>query len=50
VEFADERNSSKEAKRMLREAGHSEHTMRGKTDRIAASLFLQTWLDSQQTE
>ena len=47
VEFTDERLSSSEAKRSLREKGMSEKEMRGKIDMIAASLFLQAWLDSR---
>ena len=47
VEFADERLSSTEAKRNLREKGLSEKAMRGKVDMIAASLFLQAWLDAR---
>ncbi len=47
VEYVDERLSSAEAKRLLRQMGYSEREMRGKTDKIAACLFLQTWLDSQ---
>ena len=47
VEFADERLSSSQAKRSLREKGLSEKAMRGKVDMIAASLFLQMWLDSR---
>lgn len=43
--FADERLSSREAKRILREEGLSERQMRGKIDMLAASLFLQAWLD-----
>ena len=46
--FEDERFSSAEAKRILREQGLSEKQMRGKVDMIAASLFLQSWLDSRQ--
>ena len=46
LEFTDERLSSAEAKRSLREKGMSEKEMRGKIDMIAASLFLQAWLDS----
>ena len=46
LEFADERLSSAEAKRILREQGLSERSMRGKVDMVAASLFLQSWLDS----
>lgn len=47
IEFADERLSSAEAKRSLRESGLSEKAMRGKIDMIAASLFLQAWLDAR---
>ena len=47
LEFADERLSSSEAKRSLREKGLSEKAMRGKVDMIAASLFLQAWLDAR---
>lgn len=43
--FTDERLSSTQAKRSLREKGLSEKQMRGKVDMIAASLFLQAWLD-----
>lgn len=49
LEFVDERLSSAEAKRILREQGLSERAMRGKTDMVAASLFLQSWLDARQT-
>ncbi len=48
VEFADERLSSSQAKRSLREKGFSEKEMRGKVDMIAASLFLQAWLDTRR--
>ena len=47
VEFTDERLSSSQAKRSLREKGYSEKEMRGKVDMIASSLFLQAWLDSR---
>lgn len=47
VLFADERLSSVEAKRSLHEEGLNEKAMRGKVDMIAASLFLQAWLDSR---
>ena len=40
VTFTDERLSSAEAKRSLREKGYDERAMRGKVDMIAASLFL----------
>lgn len=46
--FQDERLSSGQAKRILRESGFSERTARGKIDMIAASVFLQTYLDSAQ--
>ena len=49
LEFADERLSSAEAKRILREQGLSERSMRGRVDSVAASLFLQSWLDARQT-
>lgn len=49
LEFADERLSSREAKRILREEGLSEKAMRGKVDMVAASLFLQAWLDARRT-
>ena len=49
-EFADERLSSAEAKRSLREKGLSEKAMRGKVDMIAASLFLQAWLDARTAQ
>lgn len=47
LEFADERLSSAEAKRVLREQGLNEKSMRGKVDMVAASLFLQAWLDAR---
>ena len=47
LEFVDERLSSEEAKRSLREKGLSQKAMRGKVDMIAAALFLQTWLDAR---
>ncbi len=47
LELVDERLSSSEAKRILREQGLSERQMRGKVDMIAASLFLQAWLDAR---
>ncbi|HIT51257.1 MAG TPA: Holliday junction resolvase RuvX [Candidatus Aveggerthella excrementigallinarum] len=47
VEFSDERLSSQEAKRSLREKGLSEREMRGKVDMIAACVFLQAWLDAR---
>lgn len=48
--FTDERLSSAEAKRSLRESGLTEREMRGKVDMIAASVFLQAWLDARHAE
>ena len=48
LEFEDERLSSQEAKRILRQEGYIEKSMRGRVDMVAASLFLQTWLDAQR--
>jgi putative Holliday junction resolvase len=50
LSFVDERLSSAEAKRILREEGLDERSMRGKVDMIAASLFLQAWLDSHDDQ
>ncbi len=50
VAFEDERLSSAEAKRILREQGLNEKSMRGKVDMVAASIFLQTWLDAQRSQ
>lgn len=47
-EFVDERLSTQEAKRSLREKGMTERAMRGKIDMIAAGLFLQAWLDARR--
>lgn len=48
LSFSDERLSSAEAKRILREQGLSERQMRGHVDSVAASLFLQSWLDARR--
>lgn len=45
--YWDERLSSSEAKGILRAQGINEKKARGKVDMIAASLFLQSWLDAQ---
>lgn len=50
IEFVDERLSSRDAKRILREQGLNEKRMRGKVDMISASLFLQVWLDARKEE
>ncbi|MDO8848608.1 MAG: Holliday junction resolvase RuvX [Coriobacteriia bacterium] len=44
--FADERNSSAEAKRAMRSAGMSDKQQRGMVDKVAAALVLQSWLDA----
>lgn len=48
--FADERLSSREAKHVLHNMGYDERKMRGKVDMVAASLFLQTWIDANSSE
>ena len=47
LEYEDERLTSSEAKQILRRQGLNEKAMRGKVDMVAASLMLQTWLDSR---
>ena len=47
LEFVDERLSSTQAKRIMHEQGMTEREMRGKLDSVAASIFLQSWLDRQ---
>ncbi len=47
IEYTDERLSSAEAVRRMREAGESERSMRGRVDMVAASVFLQTYLDER---
>lgn len=49
VVYLDERLSSKEASRRMRETGASEKAQRGSKDMIAASIVLQAYLDSRQT-
>ena len=46
MEFVDERLSSAEAKRRMREAGHDERSQRGVIDMVAAAIFLQDYLDA----
>ncbi|MCL2807283.1 MAG: Holliday junction resolvase RuvX [Coriobacteriia bacterium] len=47
IVYADERLSSKEAKQVLRQLGYNEKNMRGKTDKIAACIMLQAWLENR---
>lgn len=50
LEFQDERNSSAEARRVMRAAGLSEREQRGSLDKVAASIVLQSWLDGRRAE
>jgi len=45
VELQDERLTSVEAERMLRETGRSRRREKADVDRAAATLILQAWLD-----
>lgn len=47
-EFFDERLSSAQAKRSMTEAGASDREKRGSVDMVAASLFLQSYLDAHR--
>jgi len=47
-DFHDERLSSSQAKRSMAEAGASERQKRGSIDMVAASLFLQSYLDAHR--
>ncbi len=46
VVYSDERLSSVAAKRAMNDAGVSDKKKRGRVDMVAASLFLQSYLDS----
>lgn len=48
VDFADERLSSAEARRRMREAGADSRAQRGSTDMVAAAVFLQAYLDARR--
>jgi putative Holliday junction resolvase len=50
LDFVDERLSSQQAARAMLEAGVSKREQRGKLDAVAASLFLQAWLDAHKEE
>ena len=47
VAYWDERLSSAEARRAMREAGLTEREQRGALDKVAAALILQGWLDAR---
>lgn len=49
VDYYDERLSSAQAKRAMTEAGASDKAKRGNVDMVAASLFLQSYLDARRT-
>jgi putative Holliday junction resolvase len=48
MEFADERLSSVQASRALGEGGVTARQARGSVDKIAASIFLQSYLDAHR--
>jgi putative Holliday junction resolvase len=48
IEYWDERLSSAQAKRAMRDAGMSEREQRGAVDKIAAAIVLQAWLDARR--
>jgi len=50
VEFADERLTSVEAERRLRETGHTAKSARAHLDAVAAQLILQTYFDSESND
>ncbi len=47
LEFWDERFSSEEARRIVREQKRTSRDARGSLDMLAASIFLQSYLDAQ---
>lgn len=50
VEVCDERLTSAAAARSMHRAGLSERDQRGRVDKVAAALILQTWLDRRRAE
>ena len=48
VEFADERLSSAQASKAMQATGASSREQRGRVDMVAASLFLQSYLDARR--
>jgi putative Holliday junction resolvase len=48
VELIDERFTTVQAERALREAGHGRAARKAKIDSAAAALMLQQWLDSRR--
>jgi len=49
VDYFDERLSSTQAKRAMTDAGVSDKAKRGSVDMVAASLFLQSYLDARRS-
>lgn len=49
VVYVDERLSSAQARRAMREAGVAERKQRGALDKVAAAVMLQAWLDGQRS-
>jgi putative Holliday junction resolvase len=50
VEFADERLSSAQASKAMQATGASTRDQRGRVDMVAASLFLQSYLDARRDD
>lgn len=48
LEFADERLSSEEARKLMSASGMSEREQRGAVDKVAAAVILQGWLDARR--
>ena len=49
VDYFDERWSSEQARRALRDSGVKARKQKGRVDPIAASLILQAWMDREAT-
>lgn len=48
VEYHDERLSTAEARKLMRESGVSDKEQRGTLDKVAAAIVLQRWLDARR--
>lgn len=48
VDYVDERLSSRQAQRSMKEAGVSERQQRGRVDALAATILLQGYLDAER--
>ena len=49
VAYVDERRTTVDAQRILREAGHRGKKGRARVDAVAAALILETWLNGNRT-